>query len=213
MAARKQYKDWSLEDLEAEVAGREAVKQRIPAALKEAVNAARLRASGVPADEAAAQAHDERHAAELSKTAERAADDRRKEFTKRVAQLMDSGFTEGQAVEALSADGWHEEAAEYQPQPTAVEEPPRRDLSDVDQSTGEIRDRPAQPAGPYALVSAIAKPITYYWAEVQICTPTPDGDGETVEAITCDCKYGHEREELALKHARKIAAERGAHVA
>lgn len=61
---------------------------------------------------------------------------------------------------------------------------------------------------PLAEVEALARPVTYHWARVEIHIP-----GQPPETVTCRCVYGHERPDLALQHARKIAAQRGVPVA
>lgn len=244
MAGRKTYKDMTLAELEQKVADRAAAGQRVPAALKEAVEAARKAAQQDTAAETAEQSEiddsgyheacelDSDEVAALAnaegETEAQDAGTRRTEFTVRAAQLMDAGFSESQAVEALTSE-FPAEAAEYTAM--AATRPPKRDLRDVDLSTGEIRvdrktdseDNPQQPAAdnasagrttqPYATISVDPRPITYYWAQLTVITPNPDGDGDSTETITCQCVYGHEREDLAIKHAKKLAAERGLRVA
>lgn len=118
--------------------------------------------------------------------------------------------------EASEASETADPAPEPEPELTAAEQADAaelassRDPSEVDMETGEVLA--SKPAEPYALVEAVAKPVTYYWAKVTICVPV-EGGGETTETIECVCPYGHERPELAVKHAKKLAAERGVRLA
>ena len=61
---------------------------------------------------------------------------------------------------------------------------------------------------PVAMVEAEPRPVTYFWARVEI--HRPDG---TTQTVGCQCPYGHEREDLAVAHARKIAAQHGIPIA
>jgi hypothetical protein len=138
----------------------------------------------------------------------------RKLFDVRVAQLVKDGFTQSQAIEALAID-FPAEAAEYQPEPQPIEQPPTRDERDIDQSTGELKvDRtdPVQAATPYARVGVDARPVVYYWGKVTICVPV-DGGEETTQVVTCECQWGHMTPEIALKCARKVASSHGVRIA
>jgi hypothetical protein len=56
--------------------------------------------------------------------------------------------------------------------------------------------KPAQPETPVAEFSADAKPVTYYWGVAKL------GD----KVVRCECKYGHESEAAAIRHARSLLA-------
>jgi hypothetical protein len=54
---------------------------------------------------------------------------------------------------------------------------------------------------PWGTVEADPRPVTYWWAKL-----TVPANGLVV---TCECQWGHMTPEIALKCARKLAAERG----
>lgn len=69
--------------------------------------------------------------------------------------------------------------------------------------------KPEKPTEPYAIVSGQEVHIPVYRGQVQVCAPTPDGQGETVETLSCECKWAHTTPEIAERCARKLIAGRG----
>jgi hypothetical protein len=150
---------------------------------------------------------------------------RRTEFTTAFARLLDGGFTEAQAGEALAGE-FPAEVAEYEAMHAmdarmVSTTPPERDPLDIDMSTGEVRvDRPATqpvpPAGSFARVEATPYPVTFYRPVLKIIVPDLDDPAkETVEELTCEHveKYGHGSEDAAIKCARSMAYKRGLRIA
>jgi hypothetical protein len=81
---------------------------------------------------------------------------------------------------------------------------------DQGQQPGQEQPQPEAKPRPYALLDTEIAPISYYRPRVRVCVPTADGQGETVETITCQhSRYWHETPDIALRCAGRLAAQRG----